>query len=259
MRIPEFDHPTRGKFYSHANEEMPGARENELSAAVREAELQGGEQVLEFGCGNGLLTSKLAASVGPAGCVHALDVSKTVLEKLRSRVMEPNVVPALFDGEHLPFQNESFDLVISLANFHHVSAKLNILREVNRVLRLRGRFILVDVSDNTPVQRYFDGPVNSFCSTGHEYPFLDRTECYELCSQADLDILRWRVMDVPWQFASPDEAMWFIHKIHDAQCTPEHCLSEAKKFLEFYQSPDGRWWLEWQLFFLSAMKVTNGQ
>lgn len=254
MREAEFDHPTRGRFYSHANEELPSVRANEFRATAVEAGLADGDAVLELGCGNGLLTGRLAEGVGERGAVHALDVSHVVLHRLRRRVRHGNVRPALFDGSRLPFADGSFDAAVSLANFHHVRAKLEIFREVARVLRSGGRFVLVDVCSGTAVQRYFDGPVNSFCSTGHDHPFLDRAGCAGLCAGAGLCLARWHLREVPWRFQSCDEAQWFLHKIHDAQCTPAHCLAEATRFLDFRREPDGLWSLEWQLFFLTAVK-----
>jgi SAM-dependent methyltransferase len=254
MRTAEFDHPTRGRFYSHANEELPTVRANEFAATTREIGPAGGDEILELGCGNGLLTGRLAEGVGEHGAVHAIDVSHSVLRRLRKRVQRCNVIPALFDGQNLPFGDGSFDAAVSLANFHHVTAKLAVFHEVHRVLRRGGRFVLVDVCAGTPVQRYFDGPVNSFCSTGHNHPFLDRDGCDRLCAASGLRLERWRMQEVPWRFQSCDEARWFLHKIHDAQCTPEHCLSEAMRYLAFRHEQDGLWSLEWQLFFLTAAK-----
>ncbi|HVR10236.1 MAG TPA: methyltransferase domain-containing protein [Thermoanaerobaculia bacterium] len=254
MRTAEFDHPTRGRFYSHANEELPSVRANEFSATTREIGPRAGDAVLELGCGNGLLTGRLAAGVGERGAVHAIDVSHSVLLRLKKGIASNNVIPALFDGQNLPFGDGCFDAAVSLANFHHVAAKLAILREVHRVLRAGGRFVLVDVCADTPVQRYFDGPVNSFCSTGHNHPFLGRDDCARLCDQSGLRLARWRMQEVPWRFQSCDEAQWFLHKIHDAQCSPAHCLSEARRHLAFGRDQDGMWSLEWQLFFLTAVK-----
>jgi cyclopropane fatty-acyl-phospholipid synthase-like methyltransferase len=254
MREVEFDHPTRGRFYSHANEELPSVRANEFTATAREIRLEGGEAILELGCGNGLLTGRLADGVGERGAVHAVDVSRSVLLRLKKRVARANVIPALFDGQNLPFSERAFDAAVSLANFHHVEAQLATFREVHRVLRPGGRFVLVDVCSDTAVQRYFDGPVNSFCSTGHEHPFLGRDDCARLCAESGLRLERWHMQEVPWRFQSCDEAQWFLHKIHDAQCTPWHCLAEAKRFLAFRREEDGHWLLEWQLFFLTAVK-----
>lgn len=46
------------------------------------------------------------------------------------------------DARRLPFQRRSFDVVISIYNLEHISDLDNVFREVSRVLKFNGRFLI---------------------------------------------------------------------------------------------------------------------
>ena len=52
-------------------------------------------------------------------------------------------------GEHIPFQNRSFDAVVALWSLNHVEDPEAVIREVARVLRGTGSFVMV-LEDMTP-------------------------------------------------------------------------------------------------------------
>ena len=59
---------------------------------------------------------------------------------------------------------------------------------------------------------------------------------------------------MPWKFASQDEAINFVHTIHNAKCTPEESFDVAKNVLGF-KKVDDHYELGWKLFFLTAWKL----
>ncbi|MDA1191746.1 MAG: methyltransferase domain-containing protein [Candidatus Poribacteria bacterium] len=65
------------------------------------------------------------------------------------------------DGATLPFTDDSFDYVSNQYAFHHVGDKIGMLTEVRRVLRLDGRFVMLNLvperSANWLMYRYFPG------------------------------------------------------------------------------------------------------
>jgi ubiquinone/menaquinone biosynthesis C-methylase UbiE len=71
---------------------------------------------LDVGCGTGALAARLAA-VGFE--MTGVDPSGGMLEVLTARAPEVHAVRA--DGTSLPFPDDSFDLVLSIAVMHHVA------------------------------------------------------------------------------------------------------------------------------------------
>lgn len=79
------------------------------------AEVAPGQRVIETACGSGLVTTRLAACVGPAGRVLATDLSQGMIDDLRRRLdaaSVPNVEAARMGAERLDAPDAGFDAAI---------------------------------------------------------------------------------------------------------------------------------------------------
>lgn len=91
--------------------------------------------VLDIGCGNGMYLSALERrGIRGAGC----DLSFGMLE---SALPHPRLVNA--DATALPFAAESFDVVLAPHMLYHVDDRTAAATELRRVLRPRGRCVVV--------------------------------------------------------------------------------------------------------------------
>jgi ubiquinone/menaquinone biosynthesis C-methylase UbiE len=88
-------------------------------------------RVLEVGCGTGLILSRLAPYASRA---YGLDLSPKMLRGARDRKLEV----VLGSATHLPFANDSFDLVCSFKVLAHVPDIARALSEIARVTRPGG-------------------------------------------------------------------------------------------------------------------------
>src|SRR6266511_3760023 len=117
-------------------------------------ELEPGERVLDLGCGAGTDTLVAAQMVGPKGHVTGIDMTPEMLAKARSAADEMGAENADFvegEIEHLPFDDESIDVVISNGVIDLVPDKDAVFKEISRVLRPGGRMQLADVTIQNPV------------------------------------------------------------------------------------------------------------
>src|SRR5688572_21009639 len=94
-------------------------------------------RLLEIGCGMG--TDLLQFARGGAHCT-GIDLTPRSIEITRHRFQLYNADGAFMisDGEHLPFRDESFDVVYSNGVLHHTPDTAGAIREVHRVLRPGG-------------------------------------------------------------------------------------------------------------------------
>jgi demethylmenaquinone methyltransferase/2-methoxy-6-polyprenyl-1,4-benzoquinol methylase/phosphoethanolamine N-methyltransferase len=106
-----------------------------------------GEEVLDVGCGTGVLALLLESRAG-GGRVHGIDASREMIAVAREKATRArrDVDFRVAAVEALPFADASFDLVTASLMLHHLpdDAKRRGLTEVRRVLRLGGRFVAVD-------------------------------------------------------------------------------------------------------------------
>jgi SAM-dependent methyltransferase len=99
------------------------------------AGVQGGQRVLDVGCGPGALTAELVDRVGPAA-VSAVDPSESFVAAARER--HPAVGVQRASAEQLPFPDEAFDVVLAQLVVHFMSDPAAGVTEMLRVTRQDG-------------------------------------------------------------------------------------------------------------------------
>jgi ubiquinone/menaquinone biosynthesis C-methylase UbiE len=102
---------------------------------------------LDLACGTGTLTI-LIKIAQPQVAVIGIDGDAKILEIAKTKAKESDVEIRFDEGMSfdLPYENESFDRVVSSLFFHHLTRenKLKTLREVKRVLKSNGEFHIAD-------------------------------------------------------------------------------------------------------------------
>ena len=109
--------------------------------------LNKGEAVLDIGCGTGVDTFVAAIVVGPEGKATGVDLIPEMLVQARSNLRKTSLKNVSFEegsAEELPFPDGTFNVVISNGVFNLIPDKAKALREVFRVLKSSGRFMLAD-------------------------------------------------------------------------------------------------------------------
>ncbi|HFZ8994073.1 TPA: class I SAM-dependent methyltransferase [Citrobacter freundii] len=124
--------------------------------------------VLDMGCGAGHASFIAAQNVRQ---VVAYDLSSQMLEVVARAAKEKglsNIATQQGYAESLPFEDRSFDVVISRYSAHHWHDVGQALREVNRVLKPGGVLIMMDIlSPGHPVRDIWLQTVEALRDTSH--------------------------------------------------------------------------------------------
>lgn len=116
--------------------------------------LKEGDNVADFGAGNGFFLKTLATAVGPNGKVFACEIQKPLVEKLGEFIRLNglhNVSPVWCDLEEpngIKIPSESLDAGILVNTLFQLEEKVVALAEMRRVLKRGGILHVIDWSES---------------------------------------------------------------------------------------------------------------
>ncbi len=113
---------------------------------VKEAGIERGHTVLDYGCGPGSYITPLAELVGKSGKIYALDIHSLAIKSVQNLVKKKlilNVVTILSDCK-TGIPDNRVDVVLLYDTFHGLSNPSDVLRELHRVLKPEGNLSFND-------------------------------------------------------------------------------------------------------------------
>ncbi len=111
-------------------------------------------KILDIGCGDGA-TEMFINKYFPLWQISAIDVSAKSIEEAKDKNLL-NCDFQTYDGKHIPFAYESFDLIFMAGVLHHIDFSLhdNLIKEIRRVLNPEGRFYLYEHNPLNPITKH---------------------------------------------------------------------------------------------------------
>lgn len=194
----------RADRYDAAMRAFPDARDAEFAAVIDP--LPGGAHVIfDMPAGAGYLRRHLPAdvhyvAVEPAAYFHDRCPVGVGAERILGQI------------EDVDRADGAADIVISLAGLHHAPDLGVIFREVRRLLRPGGLFVLADVAVDTPPDRFLNIYVHANNPMGHVGCFLaDATA--GLLEAAGFGVIADDQVPVPWRFTDAEAAGQYCREL----------------------------------------------
>lgn len=130
--------------------------------ALRLANIQQGQHVLDVACGTGRGIVGLAEAVGTTGKVDALDLSEAMLDQARAKLTKLGLSDRIHfkqgNAGELPYPDGTFDLVYNGYMFDLIPLDgfMPILKEMARVLKPGGKLVLINMSKPDNRKTFFE-------------------------------------------------------------------------------------------------------
>ena len=164
---------------SYYNKQTNDDRHLELILKYIQAEP--GMKILDLGTGLGYLAFSFAKKYELAEVVGLDIVEKTLAENQRKAEMDgiKNLQFVSCDGVKIPFDDNSFDIVITRYALHHFPLINDTFFEIGRVLKKNGIFFLSDPAPNDDDEKRFVDEYMQMKQDGH-IKFYTKDEWIEL-------------------------------------------------------------------------------
>jgi len=124
-----------------------------LTHIVDKLNMAEGMDILDLGCGTGILFDMLRRKVTGSGTVTGIDFSIEMARKAHRNFPFDNVNVVDADATALPFADGSFDVAVAFAAFPHFSDQQKAIDEVHRVLKSGAKFHIIHLESAREISR----------------------------------------------------------------------------------------------------------
>jgi ubiquinone/menaquinone biosynthesis C-methylase UbiE len=116
------------------------------SDVLKEAGIEPGSVVLDFGCGSGGYIAPLVELVGPSGKIHALDIHPLAIREVKKIAKRKRLenIETIESDCRTGLPDNSVDTVLLYDVFHNLVRPDEVLREIHRVLKAEGTLSFSD-------------------------------------------------------------------------------------------------------------------
>ncbi|MBU3153693.1 methyltransferase domain-containing protein [Clostridium estertheticum] len=132
------------------------------------------EKLLDVGCGTGNVLMKL---VGNNIELYGLDLSEKMIE-VAQKNLDNRAELRVGDSECMPWGNNTFDVIVCNASFHHYPNPEKTLLEMKRILKFNGTLIIGDPTSPVVIRKI----LNLYCkrSSSGDYKIYCKKEIEKL-------------------------------------------------------------------------------
>ncbi|XP_007526107.2 arginine-hydroxylase NDUFAF5, mitochondrial [Erinaceus europaeus] len=223
--------------------------------------------VLDVGCGRGYIAQHLNKET--VGKCFQTDIAEAALKNTLE--MEIPVVSVLADEEFLPFQENTFDLVVSSLSLHWVNDLPRALGQIHYVLKPDGVFIGAMFGGDTLFELRCSLQLAETEREGgfspHVSPFTAVNDLGHLLGRAGFNTLTVDTDEIQVNYPGMFELMEDLQGMGESNCAwnrksllhRDTMLAAAAVYREMYKNEDGSIPATYQIYYMIGWKYHDSQ
>ena len=138
------------------------------------------KKILDVGCGTGNVLIKLSSNEELS--LYGLDISENMIG-IAKKNLGNKAELKVGDSEYMPWEDNSFDVIVCNASFHHYPNPEKVLLEMRRVLKSKGTLIIGDPTAPVIIRQLLN--LNFKRSNNGDYRLYSKIEIEELLIKCD--------------------------------------------------------------------------
>lgn len=163
-------------YYQKDNDSFLDAQINLTNFCISRLTPMKGKQVLEIGCGNGVQAKYILRKYSPAS-MTAIDLNSTNIKIANTEAEKQGIKNISFqidDAQKLStIESKSMDFILSIESAFHYPDKSSFLKEIYRVLKPGGSFLIADIltipRKNTTLREFWKKKMHFHHWSRHKY------------------------------------------------------------------------------------------
>ena len=133
------------------------------------------KKVLDVGCGTGNVLMKLSSNEELK--LYGVDISENMIKTAKKNLGNKAELK-VGDSEYMPWEDNSFDVIVCNASFHHYPNPEKVLSEMKRMLKSDGTLIIGDPTAPVIIRQLIN--LNCKRSNKGDYRLYSKTEIEKL-------------------------------------------------------------------------------
>ncbi|MFT4768763.1 MAG: ubiquinone/menaquinone biosynthesis C-methylase UbiE [Glaciecola sp.] len=219
----------------------PKARRQEFSLAIEVARISDGDVVCDAPSGGGYLGQSLPPELN----IQMIEVDPSEVFSRGPARGRAKIHQAPLND--IPLASDSCDAVVSIAGLHHEKDRVEVFRELRRLIRPGGRLCILEVAKDSIVDPFLNQFVHATNSMGHAGEFVDDSFRSEL-AVAEFLMQRDELFEYTWDFRDEQSMVEFVQLLFGLdKATPDQVLRGISRHLGYRCDEAGECHMNWAL------------
>jgi ubiquinone/menaquinone biosynthesis C-methylase UbiE len=163
----------------HWDEKVAEKDISKLEQMAERLTIKKGDTILDVGTGTGVFLPYLLKILGPDGKIIALDIAEKMLAKAKEKNFRGNIRYLCADVMAIPLNKNYCDAIVCYSCFPHFPDKVEVMREIKRVLKRGGWVFICHTSGREHINK-----IHRQIPHMHDHLLPDAIEIVQILSNA---------------------------------------------------------------------------